>query len=89
MHYAVKNEFKDPEIRRRLTPTYELGCKRITQSSTFLPVTWKKDTSKSDTDVKEMWEKKKRLFECPNDFDLWLDSAEVLEIVRNPSEDGK
>ena len=51
-HYIVKPELKDPEIRRRLTPTYELGCKRITQSSTFLKVfTWKNYSKQQDVAV--------------------------------------
>lgn len=37
---ALKNladHVPDPELRRRLTPTYELGCKRVLLSNTYYP----------------------------------------------------
>lgn len=33
----LEDEVKDPEIRRKLTPDYRLGCKRILSSDDYLP----------------------------------------------------
>jgi cation diffusion facilitator CzcD-associated flavoprotein CzcO len=33
----LKRQVRDPELRARLTPTYTLGCKRITMSNTYYP----------------------------------------------------
>jgi cation diffusion facilitator CzcD-associated flavoprotein CzcO len=33
----LKAQVKDPELRRKLTPNYTLGCKRITLSDTYYP----------------------------------------------------
>lgn len=33
----LENEVKDPETRRKLTPNYKLGCKRILSSDDFYP----------------------------------------------------
>ena len=33
----MKHAVKDPQLRARLTPDYEVGCKRIVISSTFIP----------------------------------------------------
>jgi cation diffusion facilitator CzcD-associated flavoprotein CzcO len=34
----LEREVHDPEIRRRLTPDYKLGCKRILSSDDYLPI---------------------------------------------------
>jgi cation diffusion facilitator CzcD-associated flavoprotein CzcO len=34
----LEREVRDPELRAKLTPHYELGCKRILTSDTYLPV---------------------------------------------------
>jgi cation diffusion facilitator CzcD-associated flavoprotein CzcO len=33
----LRNQVPDPELRARLTPTYTIGCKRITMSNTYYP----------------------------------------------------
>jgi cation diffusion facilitator CzcD-associated flavoprotein CzcO len=33
----LRRQVTDPELRRKLTPTYTLGCKRITMSDTYFP----------------------------------------------------
>jgi cation diffusion facilitator CzcD-associated flavoprotein CzcO len=33
----LRSQVTDPELRRRLTPTYTIGCKRITMSNTYYP----------------------------------------------------
>ena len=33
----LRRQVADPELRRKLTPTYTLGCKRITMSNTYYP----------------------------------------------------
>ena len=33
----LKREVRDPQLRKRLTPDYALGCKRLTVSDDFLP----------------------------------------------------
>jgi cation diffusion facilitator CzcD-associated flavoprotein CzcO len=33
----LKKEVRDPELRRRLTPTYRIGCKRLLLSDDFYP----------------------------------------------------
>jgi cation diffusion facilitator CzcD-associated flavoprotein CzcO len=33
----LKRQVRDPELRAKLTPTYTLGCKRITLSNTYYP----------------------------------------------------
>ncbi len=34
----LEREIKDPEMRRKLTPNYKLGCKRILSSDDFYPI---------------------------------------------------
>ena len=33
----LRSAVKDPELRRKLTPDYTMGCKRITMSNTYFP----------------------------------------------------
>lgn len=35
--WNIRRSVKDPELRRKLTPRYRLGCKRILNSSTYYP----------------------------------------------------
>ena len=41
-HYIIKGHIKrvvkDPALAEKLTPNYDLGCKRITPSDTYLQV---------------------------------------------------
>ncbi|TWE11478.1 flavin-containing monooxygenase [Rudaeicoccus suwonensis] len=41
MHSAVK----DPELREKLTPSYTMGCKRITMSNTYFPTLARDDVT--------------------------------------------
>ena len=34
----IKKTVKNPETAKKLTPTYDMGCKRITPSDTYLQV---------------------------------------------------
>ncbi len=45
----LEREVFDPELRRKLTPTYEIGCKRILSSDDYLP-TFNQPHVKLETD---------------------------------------
>ena len=32
--------FQDPEVRKKLIPNYEIGCKRVTPHDYYAPVRW-------------------------------------------------
>jgi cation diffusion facilitator CzcD-associated flavoprotein CzcO len=37
-HYrALKKYIKDEDLRKKLTPTYKFGCKRVLKSDDYLP----------------------------------------------------
>jgi cation diffusion facilitator CzcD-associated flavoprotein CzcO len=46
----LEREVKDPETRRKLTPNYKLGCKRILSSDDYLP-TFNRENVKLETDA--------------------------------------
>lgn len=39
----LRTQVKDPELRRKLTPSYRMGCKRIVINDTFLPALTRPD----------------------------------------------
>ena len=36
----INKTVKNPETAKKLTPTYDIGCKRITPSDTYLHLRW-------------------------------------------------
>lgn len=47
---------KDPDLRRRLTPNYKVGCKRIIVSSTILPAMQRDNVVLVDNGIEEITE---------------------------------
>ena len=41
----LKNQVKDPDLRRKLTPDYTMGCKRVVLSDTYYPALVREDVS--------------------------------------------
>jgi cation diffusion facilitator CzcD-associated flavoprotein CzcO len=52
MRFAVK----DPDLRKRLTPNYKVGCKRIIVSSTILPAMQRDNVELIDSGIEEITE---------------------------------
>ncbi len=56
-HVATKHlerQVVDPDLRRRLTPPYEIGCKRILLSDTWYPAIQKPNVELVETAVREI-----------------------------------
>lgn len=50
----LKREVPDPELRRKLTPSYPLGCKRVLQSNDWYPAMQRSNVDLIDTEVTEV-----------------------------------
>jgi len=50
----LKREVPDPELRRKLTPSYPLGCKRVLQSNDWYPAMQRPNVELIDTEVTEV-----------------------------------
>ena len=37
IHRHIHKQIKDPELRRKVTPDYTIGCKRILMSHNYYP----------------------------------------------------
>lgn len=53
----LKNEVKDPDIRRKLTPNYTIGCKRILRSDDYYPTFNRSNVSLETSPVEYFTEK--------------------------------
>ena len=52
----IRKVVKDPETARKLTPNYDMGCKRITPSDDYLQAFNKKEVSLVTEGIKEITE---------------------------------
>lgn len=52
----VRNQVPDPELRRRLTPDYRLGCKRILVSNNYYPTLQRPDVDLVTSPIAEITE---------------------------------
>jgi cation diffusion facilitator CzcD-associated flavoprotein CzcO len=50
----LERQVKDPELRRRLTPAYEIGCKRILLSDTWYPAIQQPNVELVEAAVREI-----------------------------------
>jgi len=57
----LRREVPDPEKRRKLTPTYPFGCKRMLQSNDYYPAMMRETVDVIDTPVVEITENAIRL----------------------------
>jgi cation diffusion facilitator CzcD-associated flavoprotein CzcO len=83
----LEREIQDPELRRKLTPTYEIGCKRILSSDDYLPTFNQAHVKLETTSIAEITPKGIRTQSgTEHEFDVIICATgfEVAEITTGP-----
>jgi cation diffusion facilitator CzcD-associated flavoprotein CzcO len=68
----LEREVADPELRRKLTPTYEFGCKRILSSDDYLPCFGRENVTLETDAILEVTPNGIRTANAQHEFDVLI-----------------